>query len=383
MANELLLSSLEELVPAIRARREEIENARRLPADLVEDIRRTGVLALQAPRALGGAEAEPLDILDAIETVARGDGSTGWCVMLAVAGLGATGMLPEAGAKEILRDVNVPTAGVFAPTGTAVRVDGGVRVSGRWHFASGITHSRWVWVGCVVMENGSPKMTPMGPEVVCAWMPVDAVQIHDTWFVSGLCGTGSNDITAVDVFVPDRLIFSFVDTTQHRKEPLYRLPLAWFVAQLAAVALGIARSALDEITEAAQSRVPTMSMAVLADRPAAQIELARAEATLGAARSFLRDAVAGMWRDVVAGGTASLKRIAYNRIAAAGAVDAAAAVTRVAGLLAGGGAISTKSSLQRHMRDADAIAHHFTVSPHVWEDAGRVLMGRQPTAPMF
>jgi alkylation response protein AidB-like acyl-CoA dehydrogenase len=319
-----------------------------------------------------------------IETIATADGSTGWCAGLAIANNGVAGFMNEAGAKEVFADPKAPTAGIFAPTGAAVRVEGGVRVSGRWPFASGVTHCDWVWGGCLVMEDGKPRMTPMGPEIVHVFMPVNQVEIHDTWFVSGLCGSGSNDVSAADVFVPDKHVFRIGDPASRRAEPLYRLPpLGAFVSHIAAVSLGIARGALDELVAMAQTKVPTFSAAVLADKPVAQVEVARAEAALAAARAFFYEMVGELWRTVRDGGQPSPRQIALNRIAAANATEVGASVTRAANLLAGGGSIYARSSLQRHMRDADAIAHHFTVAPYVWEDAGRVFMGRQPTAPMF
>jgi alkylation response protein AidB-like acyl-CoA dehydrogenase len=379
-----LVERLQGLLPAIRARREEIESARRLPRELVDVLRETGIFSLEVPRAIGGQEAIPADIMRVIETIATADGSTGWCAGLAIANNGVAGFMNEAGAKEVFADPKAPTAGIFAPTGAAVRVEGGVRVSGRWPFASGVTHCDWVWGGCLVMEDGKPRMTPMGPEIVHVFMPVNQVEIHDTWFVSGLCGSGSNDVSAADVFVPDKHVFRIGDPASRRAEPLYRLPpLGAFVSHIAAVSLGIARGALDELVAMAQTKVPTFSAAVLADKPVAQVEVARAEAALAAARAFFYEMVGELWRTVRDGGQPSPRQIALNRIAAANATEVGASVTRAANLLAGGGSIYARSSLQRHMRDADAIAHHFTVAPYVWEDAGRVFMGRQPTAPMF
>jgi alkylation response protein AidB-like acyl-CoA dehydrogenase len=236
----------------------------------------------------------------------------------------------------------------------------------------------------MVMENGAPKMTPMGPEIVYVTIPVSSIEIHDTWHVSGLCGTGSNDVSVDDVFVPDHRIFAIGDPSRVRPEPLYHMPpLGWFVSHVAAVSLGVARGALDELVEMAQTKAPTFSMAVTADRVVAQVEVARAEAALAAARAFLHDSVDACWRAVSAGEPVTPRQVALNRIAAAHAAEAAAAITRTASVLGGGSAIYARSSLQRRMRDADAIAHHFTVAPHVWEDAGRVFMGRPPLAPMF
>jgi alkylation response protein AidB-like acyl-CoA dehydrogenase len=379
-----LVQRLEGLLPAIRERREEIERDRRLPGDLVSALRDTGLFALEVPRALGGLEAAPTEILRAIDAISRADGSVGWCAALATANNGVAGFLSEAGAREIFADPGAPSAGVFAPTGAAVRVDGGMRVNGRWQFASGITHCDWVWAGCLVMEHGQPRMTPMGPEIIYAVMPSKEIQIHDTWFVSGLSGTASNDVSASDVFVPEHRVFMIGQPPADRPEPLYRMPpLGWFVSHVAAVALGIARGALDELVELAQTKLPTFSMAVLADKPVAQAELARAEAAVAGARAFLHETVEDLWRTVMTGAQPTPRQIALNRVAALNAAEVGASVARKVGVLAGGSSIFKTSAFQRHARDADAIAHHFTVAPHVWEDAGRVFMGRTPNAPMF
>jgi indole-3-acetate monooxygenase len=377
-------TALAGLLPAIRTRRQEIEEARRMPPDLVSSLRGTGVFSLSVPRAIGGREATPVDLMQTIETVASADGSTGWCTMVALGNNIAAGYMEEAGAKEVFADPAAPSAGIAAPAGHAARVDGGVRVTGRWPFASGITHCDWVWAGCLVMENGRPRMTPKGPEIVHVCMPLREVDVHDTWHVSGLCGTGSHDFSANDVFVPDRRIFALLDPSGHRSEPLYQMPpLGLFVFQLVCVSLGIARAALDELVTLAQTKIPSLYTAVLADKAVVQVEFARAEAAIGGARSFLYDAVDDIWQSVSAGREVTRRQGALGRIAAIQAAETGATVARTANTLAGGSSIYLTSSLQRHARDAEAVTHHFTVSPHTWEEAGRVLLGREPIAPIF
>jgi alkylation response protein AidB-like acyl-CoA dehydrogenase len=372
------------VLPEVRARRQEIEQARQMPLDLIDTLKRAGLFALSVPRALGGAERHLLELMQAIETIAAADGSTGWCVMVGIGNNVAAGYMSEAGAREVFADPTAPTTGIAAPAGHATRVDGGLRVSGRWPFASGITHTDWIWAGCLVMENGRPRMTEMGPEIAHVCMPRDEIEVHDTWHVSGLCGTGSHDFSARDVFVPDRRVFALFDPTRHRAEPLYRMPpLGQFVYQLACVSLGIARGALDELAGLAQTKVPSTYMGPLADRPAAQVQIARAEAGLGAARTFLYEVVGDVWASVSAGREPTARQLALGRIASTQAAETGAAIARTVNTLAGGSSIYLSSSLQRHARDAEAITHHFTVSPHSWEDAGRVLLGRPPVAAIF
>jgi indole-3-acetate monooxygenase len=384
MTSTDVTTRIRDLLPGIRARREEIEQARQLPRDLVDQLRRTGTFGLSIPRAIGGPEANPLDIMRAIELVATADGSVGWCTMIAAGNNIVAGYMPEAGAREVFTDPTAPMAGIAAPAGAAIRTSGGVRVNGRWPFASGVAHCDWVFAGCVVMEGGQPRMTPRGPEIIHVCMPVKDVTIHDTWHVSGLRGTGSNDFSVADLSVPDRRVFALLDPAGHRAEPLYQMPpLGWFVSQVACVSLGIARAALDELVELAQTKKPSLYTQVLADKPVAQVDLARAEAALGGARSFLFDAVEGVWDAVRGGQPPTPRQLALVRAAATHAAETGATVTRTVNTLGGGSSIYSSSSLQRHCRDAEAVTHHFTVAPHTWEEAGRVLLGRQPTVPIF
>ena len=379
-----IATRVRELLPAIRARRAEIEEGRRLPRDLADALKQTRIFALSVPRVIGGDEASPLEFMRVIEAVSTADGSAGWCAMVGIGNNVAAGYMSEAGAREVFADPTAPLAGIAAPAGAATRVDGGVRVSGRWPFASGISHARWLWAGCLVMQDGAPRMTARGPEIVHVCIPVNDVEVHDTWHVSGLCGTASHDFSADEVFVPEQRMFALLDPSGHRPEPLYQMPpLPLFVFQVPCVSLGIARAALDELNALAQIKVPSLYSAVLADKAVAHVEVARAEVALGSARAYLYETVERIWETVVAGDAPAPRDIALGRAAATHAAETGATVARTVGTLAGGSAIYSSSPLQRHVRDADAVAHHFTMAPHIWEEAGRVVLGRETIAPVF
>lgn len=379
-----ILNRIRGVLPEVASRRREIEDGRRLPRDLVDLLANTGMFRLGVPRALGGEEASPTELLTAIETVAAADGSAGWCAMIGIANGVSAGYLKDAGAREMFANPSAPTAGIAAPSGGAVRVEGGVEVTGRWSFASGITHVDWLWAGALVMENGAPRMTPNGPEIIYLCMPVQDVQVDDTWYVSGLSGTGSNDFVATRVFIPERRIFDLVDVSTHRPEPLYQMPaLAYFAAQLAAVSLGIGRAAIDELVEISQTKVPTLHRGPLADKSAAQVAVARAEASLLSARLLLHESVRDIFDTLGKERAPTIRQIAMCRIGAMLATETAAGIARDMNILSGGSAIYRRSDLQRHARDAEVVLHHFTVAPHNWEEAGRVFLGRQPTVPVF
>ncbi|MFY9586104.1 MAG: acyl-CoA dehydrogenase family protein [Actinomycetota bacterium] len=377
---------LQELLPRIRARREEIEEGRRLPKDLAADLANTGVFRLGVPAALGGDDGTLMDMMRAFETIAGADGSTGWCSMIGSGGASMAGMLPEAGVKEVFADPSIPTASVVPPMqGTAVPTDGGFTINGKWRFASGITHVDWVMGGCVILYDGAPRMTEMGiPEVTWAFMPVTEIEIHDTWYVNGLRGTGSNDISATNIFVPAHRTFHLFDPTNHRSDPMVRIPgVSGFTVQVASVAIGIARAALDDLVELAGGKMPTMSMSSLASKPATQIEVAQLEGQLGGVRALLYEAAEEIWTTTVAGDEVSKRTNALARLACVEAARVAAAVAHRVSTIAGGSSLYSSSPIQRHARDADAITHHFSVAPPVMEDAGRVLLGLDPLSPIF
>jgi alkylation response protein AidB-like acyl-CoA dehydrogenase len=379
-----LSAALPSLLPEIRSRRDEIEQSRRLPADLAKQMRASGIFRMTVPRSIGGEEASPLEVMRMIETVAAADGSAGWCAMIGAGNNVVSGYINERGAREVFADPTAPVGGVAAPIGAATRTAGGWNVSGRWPFASGINHSDWVWLGCMVMEDGKPVMTAGGPEMLHVCVPVGDINVHDTWFVSGLSGTGSNDVSTEGVFVPEHRTFMLFDPAGHRPEPLYRMPpMGLFIYQLACVSLGIARSALDEFAEIAQTKVPTLYEEPLADQSVIQVEVARLEAALRSARSFLYDTVEEIWRTVNSGSDPDMRQLALGRLASSHAVATGAEVAGRVSTLGGGSALYSKSSLQRHARDAGAVTHHFTVAPQTWVETGRVLLGRQPSVPVF
>jgi alkylation response protein AidB-like acyl-CoA dehydrogenase len=103
------LTSIQNMLPSIRSRRAEIEQARRLPRDLADELRSAGVFRMSVPRAIGGDEARPVDILRTVETVATADGSTGWCAMIGIGNNVSSGYMNEAGAKEVFADPAAPT----------------------------------------------------------------------------------------------------------------------------------------------------------------------------------------------------------------------------------------------------------------------------------
>ena len=350
------------------------ERERALPVELLDALRATGLMRAGAPASLEALEAPPATTLAGAESIARGDASTGWCVSIAATSSLLSAYLPEDGAAEIFGDPRMVAAGVWAPRGRAVAVDGGLRVSGRWSFCSGISHSEWLFAGCVLEDPAAGAEDP--PVLRVTALPTAELEILDTWHTSGLRGTGSHDALAQDLFVPDRHVLSLMDAPPRIDAPLYRFPIfGFFALSIAAAALGNARGAIDELSELAGAKTAQGSSRVLAARPATQAAVGEAEAALRAARAFYYGAIEDAWQAAQQAGPVDVSLRLGLRLAATHAVRTAAEVARSMYDLGGGTAIYEDSPLQRRFRDAHAATAHFQVNPAIWELAGRVLLG--------
>jgi alkylation response protein AidB-like acyl-CoA dehydrogenase len=349
------------------------ERERALPQTLIDELRATGLMRAGAPAELGALEASPATALGAAERIARGDASAGWCVSIALTSSLLAAYLPEPGASEIFGDSRAIAAGVWAPRGRASVVEGGVRVSGRWSFCSGISHSQWLFAGCV-LDEAQPGTE--GQVLRVAALPTAELEILDTWHTSGLRGTGSHDALAKDLFVPDHRILSLLDSAPRIDAPLYRFPVfGFFALSIAAAALGNARGAIEDLSELAVGKMAQGSSRVLAERPATQAAVGEAEAALRAARALYYGAIEEAWEAAQREAPVSEELRLGLRLAATHVVRTSADVARAMYDLGGGTAIYQDSPLQRRFRDAHAATAHFQVNPATWELAGRLLLG--------
>ncbi len=326
-----------------------------------------------APAELGALEASPARTLSGAERIARGDASAGWCVSIAATSSLLAAYLPAAGAAEIFTDPDTVAAGVWAPRGRAVPVEGGLQVSGRWSFCSGISHSQWLFAGCVLQVDRAGEQAPVLRVVA---LPTAELEVLDTWHTSGLRGTGSHDAVAQELFVPAHRVLSLLDSSPRVEEPLYRFPIfGFFALSIAAAALGNARGAIDDLTGLAVEKTALGSSRVLAERPATQAAVGEAEAAIRAARALYYGAIDEAWEAAQHEGPVEDSLRLGLRLAATHAVRTSADVARSMYDLGGGTAIYEDSPLQRRFRDAHAATAHFQVNPAIWELAGRVLLG--------
>ncbi|WP_231114628.1 acyl-CoA dehydrogenase family protein [Lentzea aerocolonigenes] len=360
-----MLAAAQTVADLARSVAPETEAGRALAPELLDLLRSERMFGLGVPRSLGGTERPPGETLAVAETIARGDASAGWCVSIAATSglLGA--YLPAAGAEEVFGDPRTVAAGVWAPRGRAVDVDGGVVVSGQWSFCSGIGHASWLFAGFV---------DPAGALKVAA-LPKSSLEVLDTWHTTGLRGTGSHDSVARDVFVPASRILSVVDGPPPDAPALYRFPVfGFFALSVAAAALGNAFGALDDFVELAVGRSPMGSSRTLAERSSTQAAVAEASASLRAARALFYSAVDEAW-EAAQGGSVSVSARVALRLAATHATRTARSVVSSLYDLSGGGAIYDGAAIQRRFRDAHTATAHFQVNLASYELPGKVLLG--------
>lgn len=355
------------LAPEVSRRAAQAEALGTLPVDLVERLRAAGIFRAMQPRTLGGFELAPVDNIQMIEELARADGSTGWVAAIGGGAPTFTAWLEPAVASTLFgSDADFLSATIFAPTGRAVP-DGSGRlgVDGRWPFASGCRHAEWILAGVFVFDGDQPRMIPeQGPDQRLAFFPRADSEILDNWDVLGLRATGSNDVAARGLDVPDEHTISpFFHPARH-DGPLWRIPFFTLAGiGMVGVPLGIARRALDEFTDLATTKLRAMASEPLARDGAAQVEFASAEAGLRSARAFVLDEVGALWDTAIAGDPPSLEQRAGFRLAAVEAMRAARQVVDMTFGLTGAGAVHANHPLQRCFRDLHTLGQHAYFSP--------------------
>lgn len=349
------------------------EGQRRLPEETVDALAAAGLLRMCLPAELGGPGADPLTTIGLIERVAYADGAAGWCSMISSTTASMSVFLEPEVAKEVFGSARA-TGGVFAPNGQGVLSGGEVVVTGRWQWGSGTQHCDWI-VGGARCDDGVQR--------TCIF-PASAVKFHDTWYTSGMRGTGSLDFSVDAVAVPlERTV------APGRQDPRVAAPISAFPnftllgIGVAAVGLGVARRALDELIELAGAKTPQFSSRTLAASGFAQTELARAEASLRAARSFLHESVGSAWQEALHGNSIGVARRVEMRLAAMHAATECARVADIAFTVAGGSAVYETSVLGRCLRDAHVVPQHIMVAPKLAETLGKHYMGVDLDASMI
>ena len=415
------MSSLrEELLAGIRSHREQFEAAgdraedlRTLPNDAVATLRALGLFWLKTPAELGGTPLSPVEFSDVIEELAYIDTSTAWAAMIGAGCNGlAGGWLPEAGARRIFGADPAPSgpggapsgpggrrlpviAGQLAPRGTGAPTAGGYLVHGRWGFSSGIVHADWL-IGAFKADgvavraagggeadangtdgtngtDGGAAGTGFGRMVVFA-VPKAEAEVIDNWHVAGLQGTGSLDFSLDGTFVPAELTYE-LGSPAVRGGDLFRLGMPAFVSnEVPPLSIGLARRAIDDITELAAHTARFPGGPTVSERAVFHHELGRAEVRVRAARAVHREAMASAFASAAAGRAPSEEQQLAITTASVYAVETCADVVSDLFRFGGGRALALSNPMQRHLRNVLAARQHVALSEENYEAAGRYLL---------
>ena len=346
------------------------EAAGRLAEPVVRALADAGFFTLKLPRDLGGVEADPLLQQQVFEALSYIHPAAGWVVAIANANVALTApYLSDAGIALVYAGGAAPMlASSVHPAGTATPVPGGYRLSGRWRFASGIHHARWVLAGATV--DGGEADQPA--RVVFLVLPVTDVQVHDSWNVVGLRATGSCDFSIDGRFVPDDLAFcrDAVAPRPRRGGPLYRLGVPGIVTpEHIGFALGVAQRALEELLAMAGARGRFRPQA-LAERPVVHRFVGVADLRLRAARALahaLADDVAQRLRDEA---PVDARFQSRSRAVVTYATDIAVEIVTQAFRYGGAGALFQPNVLELLLRDVNAAAQHLVAADANYEAYG-------------
>lgn len=363
---DTMLDTARHFAPELSARAAEGEALRTMPADLVDRLKRSGLFRLHLPRSLGGLELDPATYVEVIEELSRADGSAGWTVVIGNSTAFFAWLDPHVARELLAGTPDLASTSMWGPFGHAVPDDAGAfSLSGRWPFNSGCRHAEWLQVGAFVMDGEAPRRRPEGaPDWRLAFVPRSAAEIEDTWDAAGLRGTGSHHLSIATRHVPEEHFAApFFEPARHAG-PLWRIPFMTLAAiAMAGFPLGVARRALDEFTEIARSKVRRAGTESIAHDGHVQVQLARAEGGLHAARAFVFDTIGEIWDSVCRGDDLCVEQrarmlLATNQAMHSG-VDAVERVCR----LAGADAVFSAHPLQRCFRDIHAADQHLLFSP--------------------
>ncbi|MGH0029242.1 MAG: acyl-CoA dehydrogenase family protein [Myxococcota bacterium] len=356
MELEALVERAEKLVPEIAERALETERLRELPRANVDALVESGLTRALQPQAFGGSGLGALAHVTLTRTLAHGCVSTAWCQFVWSAHNRLLALYPERAQEEVWDDPKALIAASLGPVGQARRVDGGYRLSGRWTFASGCDAAGWLMLGASTEVDGAPA-----PILAC--VPKCEVEIVDTWHVSGLRGTGSKDVSAADVFVPEHRAASWISTVAEHQ--------GFAVAVIAGPVLGGAEAAVGRFRQRLAGRV-LVTMKKQQDMGSAKKRLAESAAEVEAARLLLERACGEIDACLAAGRLATpAETVRWIRDTAFCAELGTRATQRIFEA-SGGGALQESEPIQRIWRDVNAGHAHAFLN---WDDAAEGWAG--------
>jgi len=388
--HEELLGRAWELLPALRERAAAAEMARRMPEETVRDFHESGLFRMLQPKRVGGSELDIGFMVESSAVIARACASSCWSLVNLAIHHFMLGMWSPKAQDELWGanpDVLIASSLIF-PAGKAKRVKGGFELNGRWPFSSGVGNSTWnMLAGMVTDGSGSEP-----PEARLFLVPDSDYEVIETWDAIGLCATGSHDVKAEGVFVPEHRTIRAMDMTggptpgsEVNPGPLYRLPLYGIAPYvISGIPLGNALGAWELHVGKLRTRVSSYTGAKVSDFQAVQIRLADAKSRIDAAERVMLANCAEAMRIARAGKIPEIETKAKWRCDGAFSVKLCTEATDIVFGLAGGAGLYESSPLQRMFRDAHAANAHVLFHMDVVGTLyGRASLGLPPESPLL
>ncbi len=375
-----VLRRVTELVPTLRARGRETEQLRRMTPENVRELTEAGVPKLTLPADVGGYQADSRHLCEVLAQIARGCPSTGFICLITLATQPMPAMFGDVAADEIYATPDVWITGPLAPTGKAVPVEGGYRLTGEWRWNTGGVHSNWLAVGC--MAGVEPDA-----EHVMALVPASQVVQLDNWNGAGMAGTATNIARISDVFVPSsrvlsaqRLMDADLPARRYSSDPYFNRPWVMLANTLAAGTLtGMARGAMDVFLQVLPTRGPITytGWTRAAEAPVLHHQLARAQNHLEIAEMYTERLVR-QFDTALERQMSVFERVQSRGWFGAVTENARACVTELF-RASSASQVVLDTDLQRYFRDVNVVSQHAHLQPNsATELYGRVLAGLEP-----
>ncbi len=369
-----------ELRPLLARNAAQAERERRLPQENVEALEGANLFKLMTPQRWRGYGVPLATALSTFAELAKGCASSSWVAMIISTSMWFASLLPDRGQEEIFANpAGLRVCSPFSPTAMGQRVEGGMRISGKFPFASGCWHSSWAALGFQAEDDAHNVV-----DQVFGFVPISEIEIEDTWFVAGMCGTGSNTLVAKDLFIPDHRILSFRHALNgdypHRRHSGERSD-RWafapiFPLNLLGPVVGIARSLLEAVIDGTHKR-PITFTTYSRQADAAVVQHQMAESALKIDGAWLHTMRAASDMDEAAGSGRQLDYVTRARIrgecgyAAKLVRDAVDALVSVSGA----SSFAEANPIQRMWRDASVATRHAALATTDLEIYGRALLG--------
>ncbi|MGE0667514.1 MAG: acyl-CoA dehydrogenase family protein [Sphingomonadales bacterium] len=364
---------------------DEAQKLRRLPNETVDALVDEGLFRFAMPAELGGENASTTETIEILEAISAIDASVGWNVMLGseINAMAAGGMEPALAREVYLGNPRVIMCGGGGPGSLPSRAekqkDGSYKVWGEATFISGVHNAEWCFLAAPIVPEGQ-GFTGNPLDARMWFLHKSQYEIIDVWDMAGLRGSGSNTVRADGAVVPEKYAeVQLVTVPPYYDNPVFRIPTPLRLSyNKVAVALGVAKGAIDSFIDLANNKIPFLSASKLTERPIAQHRVGEMVAKYRAARAYVMEAMKEVEDELWAGADQPGPRTTQNaRLACTHGANACMEVVDVLHNTAGTSGMQLKSPLERKLRDAHGCATHRWVAHPLFTDLGKILLGHE------